>query len=162
MAGRHGGRIFDLAQGEAGPNAGHAGNLGQAFKQQGLELDQIFDHHAKHEVGFAAHEIALHHFGPPTDGLSELLQRCFVLLLERHVDEHVDCKSQFQWIHQLYCPSNHATLLEVGHPPPAGRRRQTYPISQLGVAYFGVFLQRIQDSEAGFVHLNGIQGNLFM
>jgi hypothetical protein len=85
---RERGPVLDLLEGEAGLDAGHAGDASQMVHEEALVGGEVGHHHAQEVVGLARHQVALHHLGALADGRLEHLEGALDLLLQRHVHEH--------------------------------------------------------------------------
>ena len=110
-----------------------------------LEVAVVLHCQVNQVVGIARHQVAGHHLGAGADLLLEVPQRFLALADQRHLHEHVQVPADGLGVKQHHVARDHAAGLQPAHPAVAGRRRQPYPVGQLGVRDPAVDLELVED-----------------
>ena len=102
--------------------------------------------HPQHVVGVPGHKVTLHDLRPFRHGALEGFEGRLDLPFQRNLDDDADRQPDAAGVEQRDVARDHALLLEVADPAPAGRRRNPDQLRQLDVAHPRVFLQGPQDT----------------
>src|SRR3546814_10776656 len=114
--------------------------------------DTLFPYTTLYRAG-AGHQVALQHLGIGADLGLEAVEVVLLLALQLDRDEHRDRQADGILVQEGDVARDHARVLELPHPPEAGRRREPDALGQLHVGQASVVLQRGEDLAVAGVQL---------